>query len=164
MDTPQVINWFKNLTHKENRRFIQFDIVDFYPSISEDLLSRVIIYARNIITIEDKVIDAIKLARKSLLFSKKGTWVKRGDNPSFDVTVGSFDGAEICEIVRIYLLEKLPPLLGKENFGLYRDDGLATVNSSSGPALDRIRKDIISTFKNEGLSITIEANLIETDL
>ena len=29
--------------------------------------------------------------------------------------------------------------------------------------LDKVRKDIISIFKNEGLSITIETNLIETD-
>ena len=162
-NTPQVINCFKNLTHKENRRFIKFDIAYLYPSISEDLLSRAISYARTIITIEDKVIDAIKLARKSLLFSKEGSWVKRGENPSFDVTMRSFDGAEICEIVGIYLLEKLSPLLGKENFGLYRDDGLPTVNRSSGPVLERMRKDIISIFKNEVLSITIETNIIETD-
>ena len=55
--------------------------------------------------------------------------------------MGSFDGAQICEIIGIYLLEKVSPLLRKENFGLYRDDGLATVNSSSGPVLDRMRKD-----------------------
>ena len=73
-------------------------------------------------------------------------------------------GAEICEIVGIYLLKKLSPLLEKKNFGLYRDDGFATVNSSSGPVLDRMRKDIISIFKNEGLSITIGTNLIETDI
>ena len=138
-NTPQVV-WFINLTHKENRRFIKFDIADFYPSISEDLLSRAISYARTIITTEDKVIDAIKLAQKSLLFSKEGTWVKRGENPSFDVTMGSFDGVEICEIVGIYLLGNLSPLR-KENFGLYRDNDLATVNSSSGPVLDRMRKD-----------------------
>ena len=77
--------------------------------------------------------------------------------------MGSFDAAEICEVVGIYLLEKLSPLLAKENFGLYRDGGLATVNSSSGPVLPRMRKDIISIFKNEGLSITTETNLIETD-
>ena len=162
-NTQQVINWFKNLWHKDNRRFIKSDISDFYPSILEDILSRAISYARTIITIEDKVIDAIKLARKSLLFGKEGTWVKRGENPLFDVTLGSFDGTEICKIVGIYLLEKLPPLLGKKNFRLCRDDGLATVNSCSGPVLDKMRKDIISVFKNEGLSITIETNLIETD-
>ena len=54
-----------------------------------------------------------------------------GQNASFDVTMGSFDWAKICEIVGIYLLEKLSPLLRKENFHLYRDYDLATVNSSS---------------------------------
>ena len=38
-----------------------------------------------------------------------------------------------------------------------------TVNSSNSPVLDRMRKDIISILKNEGLSVTIETNLIETD-
>ena len=39
------------------------------------------------------------------------------DNSSFDVTMGSFDGAEICEIVGLYLLDKLSNLLGKETLG-----------------------------------------------
>ena len=114
------MNWFKNRTHKENRRFIIFGTADFYPSISEDLLSRAISYARTLITNEDKAIDVIKLARKLLSFIKQRTWAKRGENQSFDVTIESFDWAEICEIVGIYLLEKLSPLLGKENFGLQR--------------------------------------------
>ena len=91
-----------------------------------------------------------KISRKSLLYSKEGNWVKRAENPWFDVTMGSFDGTEICGIVGIYLLEKLPPLLGKENFRLYRDDGLATVSSSSGPVLYRMRKDITSILKTWG--------------
>ena len=36
-------------------------------------------------------------------------------------------------------------------------------SSSSGPAFDRMRKGIILTFKREGLSITVEANLIEIE-
>ena len=140
-NTLQVINWFKNLTHEKNRRFIKFDIADFYPLISEDPLSRAISYARTIMTTDNKVIDAIKFARKSLQFIKERTWVKRGEHSSFHVTVGSFDAAEICKIVGIYLLEKLSPLLVKENFDLCRDDGLATVNSSSDPVLDKMRKE-----------------------
>ena len=77
--------------------------------------------------------------------------------------MGSFDGAEICEIVGLYLLSRLSNLLGKENVGLYRDDGLAAINSCSGPVLDRTRKNIIALFKKEGLNITIETNLAETD-
>ena len=44
--------------------------------------------------IEHKALEAISLARKSLLFNKHEIWVKK-DNSSFDVTMGSFDGAEI---------------------------------------------------------------------
>ena len=37
------------------------------------------------------------------------------------------------------------------------------INNANGPKMDKIRKDVISLFKTEGLSITIETNLIETD-
>ena len=37
------------------------------------------------------------------------------------------------------------------------------MNDANGPKLDRLRKYIIAIFKSEGLSITIETNLIETD-
>ena len=96
----------------------------FYPSITEHLLERSMEYAKSFPTIEHKTLEAISLARKLLLFSKHEIWVKKG-NPSFDVTMGSFDGAEKCEIVGLYLLGKLSNLLSKENVGLYRDDGLA---------------------------------------
>ena len=35
-------------------------------------------------------------SRKSLLLSKDSTWVKKA-NPSFDVTMGSYDEAEVCK-------------------------------------------------------------------
>ena len=77
--------------------------------------------------------------------------------------MGSFDGAEICKIIELYLLNKLSNLLDKENVGLYRDDGLAAINSCSGPVLDRTRKNIIALLKKEGLNIIIETNLVDTD-
>ena len=43
--------------------------------------------------------------------------------------MGSFDGAETCELVGSYLLSKLTPELGN-NIGLYRDDGLAAFNKT----------------------------------
>ena len=75
----------------------------------------------------------------------------------------SIDGAEICEIVGLYLLDKLSNLSGKENVWLYRDDSLAAINSCSGLVLDRTRKNTITLFKKEGLNITIEVNLAETN-
>ena len=38
--------------------------------------------------------------------------------------MGCFDGAEICELVGLFILHKLTADLGKEYVGLYRDDGL----------------------------------------
>ena len=69
----------------------------------------------------------------------------------------------MCELVELYLLNKIKPFLGSNNAGLYRDDGLAIVHKANGPKVDRLRKDIISLFKYEGLSVTIDTNLIETD-
>ena len=69
-NTSTVIKWFENLQNKQKRRFIKFDIADFYPSITEHLLERSIEYAKSFATIEHKTLEAISLARKSLLFSK----------------------------------------------------------------------------------------------
>ena len=46
--------------------------------------------------------------------------------------------------------------------GLYKDDGLATIKSTSGSILDKMRKNIIALFKEEGLTIKINTNLTET--
>ena len=53
--------------------------------------------------------------------------------------------------------------MGNENVGLYRDNSLAAINSCSSPILDRTRTNIIALFKEEGLSIIIETNLVETN-
>ena len=62
-------------------------------------------------------------ARKSLLFNKDEIWVKK-DNPEFNVTMGSYDGAEVCELVGLFLLEKIRKECAGLELGLYRDDGL----------------------------------------
>ncbi len=36
--------------------------------------------------------------------------------------MGSYDGAEICELVGLFISNKLGQKFGKENIGLYRDD------------------------------------------
>ena len=49
------------------------------------------------------------------------------------------------------------------SIGLYGDDGLAAVYNLSGPAIDRLKKDITKIFQTHGLSIITETNLIQTD-
>ena len=78
----------------------------------------------------------------------------------FDLIMGSFNGAELCELVGLYILHILGEKYGKHRIGLYRDDGLACFGYTSGPQADRIRKDFIKIFKEDfDLSITCETNL-----
>ena len=78
----------------------------------------------------------------------------------FDITMWSYDGAEICELVGLYIISILGKVYGIRNVGLYRDDGLACLHKISGPASEKIRKDMIRTFRgNFGLQITITTNL-----
>ena len=161
-NTATVIEWFKNIECKKQHRFIKFDICEFYPSITESLLDKAIEFARASTDIPDSVIDIVKHSRKSLLFSNSEAWIKKDGN-LFDVTMGSYDGAEVCELVGLYLLNEVSQLTGKANTGLYRDDGLAAIRCLSARRFDRLRKDITELFKRENLSITIVANLEVTD-
>ena len=44
-DTREVIQWFKNITNKQKHKFIVFDIKDFYPTITKDLLTKYLKFA-----------------------------------------------------------------------------------------------------------------------
>ncbi len=82
-------------------------------------------------------ISIIKHARKSVLFNHGKPWTKKDSNSLFDVTMSSYDGAEICELVGLFILNKLGQKSGKENIGLYRDDGLAIMTSKSARLADK---------------------------
>ena len=94
--------------------FAVFDMENFYPSITEKLLTDSIIFAKKYIDITDRDIDIIMHSRKSLLFDSNFAWIKK-NNSSFDVTMGSYDGAEVCELVGLFILNRLSNEYGKEN-------------------------------------------------
>ena len=77
--------------------------------------------------------------------------------------MGSFDGAKICELVGLFLLNNLTQLVGNNNIGLYRDDSLAILENASGPSSERIKKWIIKLFQHHSLKITAEINLVQTN-
>ena len=52
-NTSSVLQWFKNLPNKSRCVFITFDVVEFYPSISETLLERALDFAANYVTISE---------------------------------------------------------------------------------------------------------------
>ena len=161
-NSTDVISWFKSIPCKERKSFISFDITDFYPSISEQLFDPSISWARQFIDITEKDINIIKHARKSLLFHKNQSWSKRNTDSVFDVTMGSFDDAEVCELVGLFILNSLQARF-RENVGLYCDDGLAVVSTRSGRLCDKERKEIIRIFNNFGLKITVQTNQQRTN-
>ena len=143
----------------QKHAFASFDIDSLYPSTPESLLSKAISFAKNYTTISDRDIDIIMLCRKSLLFDNETAWTKKNHSSMFDVTMGSFDGAEVCELIGLFLLNNLSEKYGKNNVGLYRDDGLFIPRNASGPQSEWTRKDITREFKKQGLNISISTNL-----
>ena len=70
--------------------------------------------------------------------------------------MGSFDGAEICDLVGLYLLS----ILSREfshPIGLYRDDGLAVLKTTP-KIVEDAKKKLCHVFKEHGLNITVDAN------
>ena len=99
--------------------------------------------------------------RKMFLFHQEECWVKKTD-PDFDVSMGSLDSAEVCELVGLFLLSKLERLIPKDQIGLYRDNGLAVVELP-GPEVERLKKKVVKLFSEHNLSITTEVNIKVTD-
>ena len=162
-NTNDVINWFDNINDKQECSFVQFDIKDFYPSITEEILDNAVNFAKEHITITTEQLRTIKHCRKSLLFSNNEAWKKKGTHECFDVTMGSFDGAETCELVGLYILSRLRELTPTGNTGLYRDDGLMVLRNYNGQQTDKARKDIIKLFKDIGFQLEIRNNLKVVD-
>ena len=77
--------------------------------------------------------------------------------------MGSYDGAETCELVGTHILSLLVKVINHNHSGLYRDDGLILLRNTTGPKMDRIRKDVIKTFKDVGFKIDIKTNLKVVD-
>ena len=53
------------------------------------------------------------------------------ENGSFDVTLGAYDGAKVCELIGIYMLYLIGKKYDSKNIGLFRDDGLTLFKNVS---------------------------------
>ena len=109
-NTSEVKKWFQNIIHT----FTIFDIQEFYPSIGEKLLKDAVLFAN----INRKDIEVIFHCRRSLLFHNNEPWIKNDSNGDFDVAMGSYGGAELCELARFSMLNEVSTKLDKNNIGL----------------------------------------------
>ena len=84
-------------------------------------------------------------------------WVKK-ENSDFDVTIASYDGADVCELVGLYILDIYTKEFGQDQISFYRDDKLGCFQNLSGPESVKVNKKFCKIFKESGLSITVERN------
>ena len=159
-DTDDVVNWFNAIKNKSPYCFIQLDKAEVYSSITESILDIAINFARqHTHHISDKNLRIIKHCCKLLLYNNQELWRKKNTERYFDVKIASYDGADIYELVGIYLLFLLESIVDKNNTGLYRDDGLILLPNVNTQNMGRIRKTVVNIFKAVGFKFEIKANL-----
>ena len=148
-NTASAIKWFNFLKDKHLRKFFMFDIKDFYISIAQNLLNKALNFASEYIYILKCDIDVINHARKSLLFDDSHNWIKK-QGGLFGVLMGAYEGAEVCELVDTYVFNVLSKKYSKNNFGLYRDIGLAVLKNKSGTQSEQLKKISRRYLRNLG--------------
>ena len=164
-DPQEVISWFDKINNKKNFQFIQFDVQEFYPSITEELLRKAIIFGQEHTKINDDEIKIIYNAAQSVLYHDGEVWVKKknSSNPTFDITMGGYHGAEVCEIVGLYMLHEMTKFIPKDTVGLYRDDGLMITPKQSGYKTEKLKQRLHQFAKSIGLSFEIEGPMQQTN-
>ena len=66
-----------------------------------------------------------------------------------NVTMGSYDRAEVCELVGTFFLSKLGKNISKKNTGLYLNDGLVVLRNINAWGTEKMRKIIIKMFQED---------------
>ena len=159
-----MITYFKIIKNEKWKQ--QFFYNNWYrrfpTSRSKDLLLKVINFAKSITPIQYKFNETILHSGKARFFNKNDVWVNK-DNPDFHVTMGSYDEAEVSELMGLYILDILKKKLGNDQIGLFRDDILGCFQSLSGPESQKVKKKLCKIFKQSGVGITVECNLPITD-
>ena len=132
--THSVIIWFNKIKDKCKHSFIKFDVIDFYPSISNKTLVEALNLASSYCEISENEIETVTQCCKPILIYNNSAWIKKNTDDGFEVSQGSFHGAEVCELVGLLLLHaiKKENIFESKKFGIFRDDGLAIVKSKPG--------------------------------
>ena len=159
--TWSTLNWYENLAKDKKFTFLIYDIENFYPNIKKEVLLKALKWAEQFCVISELDKEIIMQSRKSFLIEDGQPWVKKED-PDFDVTQGSFDSCQVCELVGIYLLSEISKFVPKEHHGVYRDDGLLALPENAGEH-ERIRKKLVKLFKDNGFSIEAHINMKQVD-
>ena len=73
--------------------------------------------------------------------------------------MGAYDGAEVCELICIFMLSILNKHIKKNHIGLYSDDSLPILKNTSSPEAEKLKKKFQKLFKEKDLDIIVQCNL-----
>ena len=137
--------------------------MDFYPSITLDIVNAALEFAKRFSKIDDEEEEIILHSCKTLLYHDYNFWEKKGNQNLFDIPMGSYHGAEICELVGLKILHELSAIINPKNLGLYRDDGIAVIKAQSPCNMRKLEHKLRSLIGKIGFNITIDTGLKLTD-
>ena len=100
---------------------MKFDILNFYSSIKYDELEKAVEFAREI----------IKHTCISVLSDADGSNWMKASKEMFDLAMSSYMGAELCDLIGLYIFNDLRKILVDNLYGIYRDDGLVIPKNKS---------------------------------
>ena len=83
--------------------------------------------------------------------------LKKGES-NFDITVRTYDGAEVCELIGIFMLSLLSKHINKNHIELYRNDGLAILKNNSRTEVEKFKKKFQKLFKEKHIDIIVQYN------
>ena len=72
--------------------------------------------------------------------------------------MGSYDGAEICELIGTFMLSLIGNKYNPNNIGVYRDDGLAVFKNTSGSQFKKLKRLFKKCLKTKVLQNTPSKN------
>lgn len=81
-NTNFALDWHKKIQDKEHASFMHFEFESYYPSITEELLSKVVRFVKNVLGIPHDDISIVMQWRKALIFNEQMSWVKKDGNKS----------------------------------------------------------------------------------
>ena len=101
------------------------------------------------------------MATKSVLYNQEEVWIKRinnnDENQLFDITMRGKHGAEICELIGLYILYGLKNIFPNLIIRLYRDDELIAIEKKlSSVEIDKIKKSMHKFTTSIGINLIIE--------
>ena len=152
------LNAFKRIKNKNSHTFTLFGIQGFYLTTGVELLKDVGLFAPIHADINWKDIEVIFHHYVSLL-DHYYFMITKDSNGDFDVTMRSYNRAEVCGLAGLLMLNELSKMFDKDSNELYRDDRLLVFKNHNGYKNGKVWKEMIDLFKQHHLNLDMKCNL-----